>query len=147
MDKIKKFQRFLVNKRYLVSVDGTQKMCRDHRWDVDCLDRTFHRGEENEQSQCYVYVLQATLTLSDGMSIPLMTEFLSYSEGDSDRDKQDCELKAFYRLADRNEFPRCKQRGISYRTASLMRCKSTTAPSGGVLVEFRTAQAVVDQHN
>jgi hypothetical protein len=30
-----------------------------------------------------------------------MTEFLSYSEGHSDRDKQDCELKAFYRLADR----------------------------------------------
>jgi hypothetical protein len=99
--KSKKFRRFLVNNRYLVAVDGTQKMCRDQLWDVECLDRTFNRGEENEKTQHYVYVLQAILTLSDGMSIPLMTEFLSYSEGDSDRDKQDCELKAFYRLAER----------------------------------------------
>ena len=30
-----------------------------------------------------------------------------------------------------DELPRRKQRGISYRTASLMRCGTTTAPRGG----------------
>jgi hypothetical protein len=99
--KGKKFKNYLVNNHYLVSVDGTQKMCRDRLWDAECLQRTFNKGEDNENTQYYVYVLQATLTLSGGMSIPLMTEFLSYSEGDADRDKQDCETKSFHRLAKR----------------------------------------------
>ncbi|MDM8524795.1 hypothetical protein QUF80_15615 [Desulfococcaceae bacterium HSG8] len=42
------------------------------------------------------------------MTIPLMSEFLSYPEGDTDNNKQDCELKAFHRLMKRlkKEFPR-----------------------------------------
>jgi hypothetical protein len=30
-----------------------------------------------------------------------MSEFLNYAEGDTDTGKQDCELKAFHRLAKR----------------------------------------------
>lgn len=108
--KKKKFARYLIDQRYLVSVDGTQKMCLGRLWDEECLQRTFNKGKEDEYSQYYVYVLQATLTLSGGMSIPLMSEFLSYSEGDSDRDKQDCETKSFHRLAKRlkKAFPNLK---------------------------------------
>jgi hypothetical protein len=42
------------------------------------------------------------------MTIPLMSEFLDYTEGDQQRNKQDCELKAFRRLAGRLKscFPR-----------------------------------------
>jgi len=42
------------------------------------------------------------------MTIPLMSEFLSYAEGDIENNKQDCESRAFHRLADRlkKEFPR-----------------------------------------
>jgi hypothetical protein len=42
------------------------------------------------------------------MTLPLLSEFLSYGEGDPDDHKQDCELKAFYRLAARLKayFPR-----------------------------------------
>jgi len=42
------------------------------------------------------------------MTVPLMSEFLSYPEGDTDNNKQDCELKAFHRLMRRlkKEFPR-----------------------------------------
>jgi hypothetical protein len=42
------------------------------------------------------------------MTIPLLSEFLDYGEGDQQRSKQDCELKAFYRLAERLKeyFPR-----------------------------------------
>ena len=44
------------------------------------------------------------------MTIPLMSEILSYTEGDSGNNKQDCELKAFYRLSDRMKkaFPSLK---------------------------------------
>ena len=108
--KKKKFKRYLIDKRYLIAIDGTQKMCLDRLWNEECLERTFNKGKENEYTQYFVYTLQATFTLSDGMTIPLMTEFLSYSEGDSDMDKQDCESKAFHRLAKsiKEAFPRLK---------------------------------------
>jgi hypothetical protein len=35
------------------------------------------------------------------VTLPLLSEFLSYGEGDPDDHKQDCELKAFYRLGAR----------------------------------------------
>jgi len=97
----KKFLKYLINGRYPIAMDGTQKMTRDWLWDEDCLQRTFNKGESTEKTQYYVYVLQANLAFADGMSIPFMSEFLSYSQGDSDRNKQDCEIKAFYRLSER----------------------------------------------
>ncbi len=41
------------------------------------------------------------MAFRNGMTIPLMSEFLNYAEGDIDTKKQDCELKAFKRLAQR----------------------------------------------
>jgi hypothetical protein len=35
------------------------------------------------------------------MTIPLMSEFLTYAQSDTDADKQDCERNAFKRLARR----------------------------------------------
>jgi hypothetical protein len=46
-------------------------------------------------------VLEASLAFSGGMTIPLMSEFLSYTQGDTDTKKQDSEQKAFKRLAKR----------------------------------------------
>jgi hypothetical protein len=42
------------------------------------------------------------------MTIPLMSEFLNYAKGDTETKKQDCELNAFKRLANRikSEFPK-----------------------------------------
>lgn len=97
----KKFRRHLVNNCYPVAMDGTQKMARSWLWDEQCLQRTINKGQEGERTQYYVYVLQASLAFGGGMSIPLMSEFLCHSEGDSERSKQDCELKAFHRLAAR----------------------------------------------
>ncbi|MCP4032475.1 MAG: DDE transposase family protein, partial [Herbaspirillum sp.] len=56
--------------------------------------------------QYYVTVLEANLAFCNGMTIPLMTEFLSCTADDTDA--QDCETKAFHRLACRlkKEFPR-----------------------------------------
>lgn len=105
----KKFQRFLINKCYPIAVDGTQKFSRDGQWnDIEWLERRYKKGEEGEHVQQYVYVLEANLVFHNGLTIPLMSEFLSYAEGDPDDHKQDCELNALKRLAARLKaaFPR-----------------------------------------
>ncbi len=105
----KKFARYLIEGRYPVAIDGTQKIVRDYQWSEECLERNIKvkKGEEPVK-QYYVYVLEASLAFQNGMTIPLMSEFLNYAEGDTATKKQDCELKAFKRLAQRikSEFRR-----------------------------------------
>jgi len=96
----KKFVRYLINGCYPIAVDGTQKMVRDYIWSEQCQERTVGK-EDQKYKQYYVYVLEASLSFQNGMTLPLMSEFLSYAEGDTDRKKQDCETKAFKRLARR----------------------------------------------
>lgn len=96
----KKFVRYLVNNRYPIAIDGTQKCVRDVLWAEECLEREVGKGDDS-QRHYYVYVLEASLAFADGMTIPVMSEILSYSEGDTDTKKQDCEQKAFKRLARR----------------------------------------------
>lgn len=105
----KKFRRYLINNCYPVAIDGTGKFKRDWLWEEECLERNIKKNGETTK-QYHVYVLEANLAFYDGMTIPLMTEVLSYTEGDSSNDKQDCELKAFYRLASRlkKAFPALK---------------------------------------
>lgn len=108
----KKFHRYLVSTCYPVAIDGTQKLVRDECWDEQCLERQVQHKEADgtvtTRPQYYVYVLEASLAFANGMTIPLMSEFLSYAEGEAERNKQDCELKAFKRLAERikERFPR-----------------------------------------
>jgi len=107
----KKFRNLLHQKRYLVAVDGTQKYVMDECWNEHYLRREIP-GKDGEY-QYYAYVLEAVLIFSNGMVLPLMSEFLENSaelekiENDEEW-KQDCELKAFYRLAKRlkREFPK-----------------------------------------
>lgn len=107
----KKFKNLLHKKRYLVAVDGTQKYVMDQCWDERYLRRKI-KGKDNEY-QYYAYVLEAVLLFSNGMVLPLMSVFLENNKElesiENDREwKQDCELKAFYRLAKRlkQEFPK-----------------------------------------
>jgi hypothetical protein len=53
------------------------------------------------EKQYYVYVLEANLAFQNGMVIPLLSEVLTDLEGDQPKDKQDCEQRAFHRLAQR----------------------------------------------
>jgi len=108
----KKFCRYLVSNRYAVVMDGTQKLVRRHCWAEECLERHVQYTEEDgtagRRPQYYVYVLEANLAFPNGLTLPLMSEFLSYTEGDQGSSKQDCELKAFKRLAGKikKRFPR-----------------------------------------
>ena len=103
----KKFVDYLVEGCYLIAIDGTQKMVRRVLPDDEWLQRQVG-AEGSRWTQYYVYVLEANLVLSNGVSIPLMSEFLNYREGDNERDKQDCEQRGFFRLARRlkRAFPR-----------------------------------------
>jgi len=107
----KTFTNLLHKKRYLVAVDGTQKCIMNECWDERYPKRKV-RGKDGDY-QYYAYVLEAVLILSNGMVLPLMSEFLENTPEsekiDTDEEwKQDCELKAFYRLARRlkKEFPK-----------------------------------------
>jgi hypothetical protein len=102
----------LVSNCYPVAIDGSQKLVRDGRWSEECLERQVQcrteEGGTGTKTEYYVYVLEANLAFANGLSIPLLSELLSYSGGDQERNKQDCELKAFYQLAWRlkDAFPR-----------------------------------------
>ncbi|MBZ9623767.1 transposase family protein [Clostridium sp. FP2] len=106
--KKKKFKNHLINKRYVIAIDGTQKFMRTEKWSQECLER--HVGKE-KQEQYYVYVLEAVVIFDNGITLPLMSEFLNNDEyKDVSSDKQDCERKAFYRFSKKIKarFPKLK---------------------------------------
>lgn len=107
--KNKKFYRYLINHSYPIAIDGTQKFKRDEIWSEECSGRTVGKGD-TAHPQYYVYVLEASLAFHNGMVVPLMSEFLEYTEGDISEKKEDCEQKAFKRLAARlkKEFKRLR---------------------------------------
>jgi hypothetical protein len=106
--KSKKFRNYLIEKRYVIAIDGSQKFMRTEKWAEECLER--HVGKD-KQGQYYVYVLEAVVILEHGITLPLMSEFLNNEEySDVSSEKQDCERKAFYRFARRikQRFPKLK---------------------------------------
>ena len=70
-----------------------------------CLKKTFNKGEENEHTVYYHYVLEAKLVVGD-IVISLDSEFVENER--EDVEKQDCEIRAFYRMAKRikKEYPK-----------------------------------------
>lgn len=102
----KKFGRYLIGNCYPVAIDGSQKLTRAQRWDAECLERNVPSKKQEDPTAeppkaYYAYVLEANLAFQNGMVIPLLSEVLNASQGDSERDKQDCEQRAFHRLARR----------------------------------------------
>ncbi len=100
----KKFRHLLRKNRYLVAIDGTQKYVMKEFWDKRYLHRKI-QGKDGEW-EYYAYVLEAVLVFANGMVLPLVSEFLENSDElaaieDYEKWKQDCELKAFHRLAKR----------------------------------------------
>jgi len=78
--------------RYIVLVDGSGKGSTDWKFS----DKALHRKNQNGEIWL-TYVLDAVLVLENGMVIPLCTQFLENTGGEFD--KQDCESKAWYRMA------------------------------------------------
>ena len=78
------------------------------QWWMIAVDGTLQdRGRDTQEGEArHRYVLAASLVGPYGMTFPLLSEFMDLH--DPVRDKEDCELKAFRRLATRlrAEFPR-----------------------------------------
>lgn len=91
----------LLGRYYLVAVDGTGVLVFTERHCAHCLTCTRHG-----QTLYYHPVLEAKLVTPSGFAFSLLTEFIE-NPGEHPT-KQDCELKAFYRLAKRlkQRFPR-----------------------------------------
>ena len=89
---------------FLVAIDGTGVLTFRERHCPNCLTKKMHNGE----TIFYHPVLEAKLVTANGFAFSLMTEFIENT--DLSADKQDCELKAFYRLCDRlkKRYPRCR---------------------------------------
>lgn len=87
---------------YLVAMDGTGVLSFGERHCEYCLTRKLSNGT----TLYYHPVLEAKLVTANGFAFSLMTEFIE--NRDPEASKQDCELKAFYRLAERlkKRFPR-----------------------------------------
>lgn len=108
----KKLKRLLINGCLPISIDGSQKLFRDGLLhDSHWLQRTVGK-EESRTEQQYVYIIEANITLKNGLNIPLLTEYLAMDNNQltNPMNKQDCELRAFERLAEKlkTHFPRLK---------------------------------------
>jgi hypothetical protein len=91
----------LLDHYFLMAIDGTGRLTFPERHCAHCLTQT-HNGK----TTYYHPVLEAKLVTANGLAFSVMTEFIE-NPGEKPT-KQDCELKASYRLAKRlkQRFPR-----------------------------------------
>jgi len=88
----------LMGRYFVGAADGTGTVSYSERHCPHCLTRS-----RNGKTQYYHNVLELKVVTPEGFAFSLMTEFIENEA--TDVSKQDCETKAFYRLA-----PRLKQR-------------------------------------
>lgn len=96
------------NKYWHVIVDGTHLFSFDERHCEHCSVREFRDKTTGivYRREYYHSVLEAKLVLFGGVVVSIATEFIENESADVP--KQDCELKAFYRMAEKlkKNFPR-----------------------------------------
>jgi len=84
----------LFKKWFVIAIDGTGIMTFSKRHCEHCLTKTTKKGN----TTYFHHVLEAKLICSNGFALSIATEWIENPEGDFD--KQDCESKAFSRLAE-----------------------------------------------
>ena len=102
----KMFDKYRYKGKYFqIVIDGTGIMSFRERHCKHCLKKTYNKGTEEEKTIYYHYVLEAKLVVGD-IVISLDSEFVENEK--EDVEKQDCEIKAFYRMAKRikKEYPK-----------------------------------------
>lgn len=94
----------LLGKFYTVAIDGTGTNSYSQN---DAEQTRIHKTSKNDVTTYYHHVVEAKLVTSTGLSISLASEWVS-NEADKNFKKQDCEQKAFVRLAEKIKklFPR-----------------------------------------
>jgi hypothetical protein len=101
----RRLEDYRLDGEYLIAVDGTEQhrfKDRDRPHCPQCLKQTHSNGT----TDYFHSVLEAKLVTREGLALSMASEFIE--NGGREYDKQDCELKAFYRLAPelKRQFPR-----------------------------------------
>ena len=93
-----------MEKYYRVAIDGVHTHSFGYEHCPGCLVKT---DKKTGKKTWMHYKLQASLVDEDGMCLPMCCEWI---ENEKEYDKQDCELKAFYRLIEkiRKYFPQLR---------------------------------------
>ena len=97
--KNKVFKKKILDGYLTIAIDGTQKMSGNRQWAEEQLQHTSDSGDKTS-TRFSVYVVEANIVLP-GLCLPLLSEFLTFDDGDPESYKQDCELKAFRRIVAR----------------------------------------------
>lgn len=96
-------------KKWLVIVDGTQTYSGSRKLNEGCLERHYKKGTEEETVNYHCDVLEAKIVLGEKLIVSIASEFIENNAEDAKRQKtmseeerkQDCETKAFKRLAEK----------------------------------------------
>jgi YD repeat-containing protein len=99
----KRLELFKHGGYFRIAVDATEFHTSRHP-----LPRCCRRRLANGEAEYFQSALVVSLVTRSGIRIPLHVEFIENNEGAGEYDKQDCELKAFFRMAGklRKAFPR-----------------------------------------
>ena len=110
------FEDARYKKKWLVIVDGTQLYCGQKKLNEHCLERCCNKGTDKEVTLYHRDVLEAKIFFGEKLVASIGSEFIKNNGEDRKRQenmnaeeiKQDCETKAFTRLAKRikKRFPR-----------------------------------------
>lgn len=114
--RMKSFDAAKFQKKWIVIVDGTWLQTYKEEKDKYCMSREYIKEDGSKGKLWYRMALEAKIILGDDLVVSFDTEFienngedaLSQEEMSKEQIKQDCEIKAFKRLAKRikKDFPR-----------------------------------------
>ena len=109
----KTFDNARFKKDWCIIIDATRLYSSSQKHNPAYLSQTFHRGEEDEKTIYYRSVVEAKIYLGNGIVMSLESEFednsdIDFNSKSAEDIKQDCETKAFKRLAEKikKNFPR-----------------------------------------
>lgn len=114
--RCKAFYGARFQKKWLVIVDGTQTYSGGRKLNDGCLERHYNKGTDRETVNYHCDVLEAKIVFGENLVVSIASEFIENNGEDAERQKdmseeerkQDCETKAFKRLAGKlkKAFPR-----------------------------------------
>ena len=114
--RMKTFDDARFHKKWMIIVDGTWLQTYKEQKDEFCMCREYKREDGSKRYIWYRMALEAKIVLGEDMIVSFDTEFIENNAEDAERQKkmnaeqikQDCESKAFKRLAERmkRDFPR-----------------------------------------
>ena len=108
----KTFDAAKFNKEWIVIIDGTQGYSGGRKINDVCLERHHNKGTDAETINYHNDILEAKIYFGNNLVLSLWSEFIENEKGWEDlseeKRKQDCETKAFKRLAEnlKKLFPR-----------------------------------------